>query len=77
MVSSKGPKIGFTVLVVIGFILTLIGFFTPGWRHYQNGGDEPDFGIVTYDCGKNYNEVNPQDCREWWDVSYSILISRD
>uniref|UniRef100_A0AC34RDG0 DNA replication ATP-dependent helicase/nuclease n=1 Tax=Panagrolaimus sp. JU765 TaxID=591449 RepID=A0AC34RDG0_9BILA len=66
MAAARGVKIAFAILVLIGFIFTLIAFVTPGWRHYKNGGDEPDFGLVTYDCGANGNQVNPSDCRQWW-----------
>ncbi|KAE9549419.1 hypothetical protein FO519_007370 [Halicephalobus sp. NKZ332] len=66
MTAARGPKIAFAVLVAIGFLFTLISFLTPGWRHYQNGGNEPDFGLVTYSCGSNNNQVNPSDCSAWW-----------
>ena len=67
--SGRGPKIGFAVIVALGFLFTLVAFFTPGWRHYKNGGGEPNFGLVTYNCGSNQNQVNPSDCKEWWTVS--------
>ena len=66
--ASRGPKIAFAVLIAFGFLLTLISFFTPAWRHYENGGGEPDFGLVTYTCGSDNNQVNPSDCKEWWKV---------
>ena len=67
--SSTGIKAGFIVLTLIGLLLTLISLFTPAWRSYNNGGNEPGFGLVSYDCGENANQISQQDCVRWWNVS--------
>ena len=67
MVSSTGIKAAFIILTVIGLILTLVSLFTPAWRAYDTA-NSPSFGLVSYDCGQNTNQLVQQDCYRWWNT---------
>uniref|UniRef100_A0A7E4VNE6 MARVEL domain-containing protein n=1 Tax=Panagrellus redivivus TaxID=6233 RepID=A0A7E4VNE6_PANRE len=64
--ASQNSKRFFLFLIFVGFILTVIGFFSPGWRQYSNGGGEPQLGLASYYCGSGMNKVNAKDCYRWF-----------
>ncbi|KIH54178.1 hypothetical protein ANCDUO_15677 [Ancylostoma duodenale] len=57
-------RLGFGVIIIFAFILTLVALFTPGWRSYQGDG-APDFGLVSHYCGDGNRKVNDWDCSKW------------
>uniref|UniRef100_A0AC34FYR9 Uncharacterized protein n=1 Tax=Panagrolaimus sp. ES5 TaxID=591445 RepID=A0AC34FYR9_9BILA len=67
MVSSTGIKAAFITCTVIALILTLVSLFTPAWRSYETA-NSPSFGLVSYDCGENQNQLVQQDCNRWWNT---------
>jgi len=70
MASSTGLKTAFIVLTIIGLLLTLVSLFTPAWRSYDTA-NSPSFGLVSYDCGSNNNQLVQQDCYRWWNARES------
>jgi uncharacterized protein YacL len=70
MASSTPLKTAFIVLTILGLILTLVSLFTPAWRSYDTA-NAPSFGLVSYDCGTNQNQLIQNDCYRWWNTRES------
>ncbi|VDM70252.1 unnamed protein product [Strongylus vulgaris] len=61
---AKKMRVGFGVIIIFAFILTLIALFTPGWRSYKGDG-APDFGLVSYQCGDGNRKIPDWECSKW------------
>ncbi|EFO99127.1 hypothetical protein GCK72_008132 [Caenorhabditis remanei] len=71
---------GYGFFLIIGFLLTLVAIFTPGWRSYKDketyddiflwdhvilGNGAPDLGLISRYCGQGVREVNQYDCKSY------------
>uniref|UniRef100_A0A8R1IWC4 Uncharacterized protein n=1 Tax=Caenorhabditis japonica TaxID=281687 RepID=A0A8R1IWC4_CAEJA len=61
---ARKAHVGYGFFLIIGFLLTLVALFTPGWRSYKGQG-APDLGLVSRNCGSGNRQVEEHDCKEY------------
>ncbi|CAD6191807.1 unnamed protein product [Caenorhabditis auriculariae] len=64
MASGTALKVVYGLLLIVGFLLTVVATFTPGWRSYRGDG-APDIGLVSRYCGDGNRQLTQYDCRDW------------
>ncbi|CAI2347262.1 unnamed protein product [Caenorhabditis sp. 36 PRJEB53466] len=64
---ARKAHFGYGFFLIIGFLLTLVALFTPGWRSYKDksGQGAPDIGLVSRNCGSGNRQVEAYDCKAY------------